>query len=112
MKEKIEQFLIEIDNDKTVQPFVNFANQFTIKIANNIMLSIYQMVDQGATGDQLNHFMILFNQISQNNKIEQKKTKEKSFDIALTIPMVGAGLITMILALTIISVMGEMINVI
>jgi hypothetical protein len=56
--------------------------------------------------------MILFNQISQNNKIEQKKAKEKSFDIALTIPMVGAGLITMILALTIISVMGEMINVI
>ena len=32
MKEKVEEFLKEIDEDKTVKPFVNFANNFTSPI--------------------------------------------------------------------------------
>ena len=51
MKNALERLLIEIDNDKTVQPFVNFALLFEEKIVYNIMLSIFQMVDQGESGD-------------------------------------------------------------
>lgn len=111
MQNKIDQLLSEIDKDKSIQPFIKFANNFTLKIASNIMISIYQMVDEGFNSEQLNHFTILFSQTSQNMKVERRKNKEKSFDFALTLPTISAGVITMILALTIISVMGEMINV-
>lgn len=111
MQNKIDQLLLEIDKDKSIQPFIKFANHFTLKIASNIMISIYQMVDEGFSSEQLNHFTILFSQTSQNMKLEKRKNKEKSFDFALTLPTISAGIITMILALTIISVMGEMINV-
>ena len=47
MKEKIEIFLKEIDDDKTVQPFINFARKFSLLIIESIMISIYQMVDEG-----------------------------------------------------------------
>ena len=40
MKDKIENFLKEIDNDKSVQPFVNFANNFTQLSSHSLMLSI------------------------------------------------------------------------
>ena len=112
MKNALERLLIEIDNDKTVQPFVNFALLFEEKIVYNIMLSIFQMVDQGESGDNLQQFVILFNQISQNHHEELKKNKEKSFDIINVFPMIAAAMITVVLSLVLISVMGELVNVI
>ena len=112
MKNALDRLLIEIDSDKSVQPYVNFSLLFEEKIVYNIMLSIFQMVDQGESGDNLQQFVILFNQISQNHHEELKKSKEKSFDIINVFPMISAALITVVLSLVLISVMGELVNVI
>ncbi len=112
MREKIEILLSEIDEDKSVQPFVNFAKNFTIRAANNLMISIYQMVDMGESLQALTHFTILFTQINETKHQEQIKKKEKSFDFVLMCPMLGAALITVLLSICIIGMMGEFINVI
>lgn len=43
MKEKILLFLANIDGDKSVKPFMDFALNFTNNIIKNLMLSIYQL---------------------------------------------------------------------
>ena len=78
MKEKIEDLLTEIDKDKSVQPFVNFANQFTSISIHSLMLSIYQMVDQGENSEQLTHFNLLFDEISKTRNREMIEQKQKS----------------------------------
>lgn len=50
MEEQLQCLLTEIDNDKTVKPFINFAEKFTNKVSSNVMLSIYQMIDEGESG--------------------------------------------------------------
>ena len=60
MSEQISELIEEIDKDKTVQPFINFANKFVSPIVANVMVSIYQMVDQGDSREQLNQFTIFF----------------------------------------------------
>lgn len=111
MKEKIVIFLANIDRDKSVKPFMSFALNFTSNIIKNLMLSIYQMVDQGQNSLQLSQFTVLFQSITNNYNAEMKVKKQKSLSQMTAFPLLGAGAIVMILSFSIISVVGDMVNV-
>ena len=112
MKDKIETLLKEIDNDKSVQPFVNFANNFEQLSSHSLLLSIYQMVDQGESNEQLAQFDVIFDEIARNRQKEMKEQKEKLLGNMSTFPLIGAGAITITLTISIISVLGDLMNVI
>ena len=112
MKDVMSNFLKEIDNDKTIQPFVNFANNFKIKIATNIMLSIFTMVDQGESFEQINQFQLLFEQLQKSKRIENLEKKQRSLSILANLPLVGAAGMTVTLTISVISIIGDLINVI
>ena len=111
MEEQIQSLILEIDNDKSVKPFINFANKFKNNVAGNVMMSIYQMVDEGENGLHMYQFNSLFQQLSKSQQIELIDTKERSMGSISSYPLIGAGAITVLLTFGIISVMGEMINV-
>ncbi len=111
MQEKIQLFLYAIDQDKTVTPFVEFAKNFQHASANNIMLSIYQMVDEGENGAHMLQFSIIFDQIAQAQHQARIDRKEKSLSGLSTFPLIGAGLITVVITFSVIILMGDMINV-
>ena len=112
MKGKIEELLEEIDKDKTVQPFVNFANNFKNIATQSLMLSIYQMIDQGENSEQLTHFNVLFDEISRNRNQKMVEQKNKALSNMSTFPLIGAGLITISLTISILTILGDLINVI
>ena len=112
MKGKIEELLEEIDKDKTVQPFVNFANNFKNIATQSLMLSIYQMIDQGENSEQLTHFNVLFDEISRNRNQEMVEQKNKALSNMSTFPLIGAGLSTISLTISILTILGDLINVI
>jgi len=111
MKDKIEIMLNAIDSDKSIKPFTDFADRFDLPIARNVMISIYQMIEQGEVSEQLNQFTILFEQMSQTLNDERKDRKFRSFDIVSFMPIIGAGLVTMALTFSMLSIVGEMANV-
>ena len=49
MSNKIERLLEEIDEDKTVRPFINFSKNFKSAVIENVMISIYQWLMMGIT---------------------------------------------------------------
>ena len=112
MKGRIETLINEIDKDKTVQPFVNFANNFTNIATQSLMLSIYQMVDQGESAEQLSHFNLLFDEVSKNRNKEMVEQKDKSLSNMAVFPLIGAGLITVTLTISILMILGDLINVV
>ena len=112
MKGKIEELLEGIDKDKTVQPFVNFANNFKNIATQSLMLSIYQMIDQGENSEQLTHFNVLFDEISRNRNQKMVEQKNKALSNMSTFPLIGAGLITISLTISILTILGDLINVI
>ena len=111
MEEQIQTLIVEIDNDKSVKPFVNFANKFSNKVTNNVMLSIYQMVDEGENSIHMLQFNALFQQLAKTHQKELIDSKERSLGSLSTLPLVGAGAVTVLLVFGIISMMGDMINV-
>lgn len=112
MKDKIEVLLKEIDEDKSVQPFVNFANNFQQLSTHSLMLSIYQMVDQGENTHQLKQFDVIFTELARNRNHEMMEQKSNSLANMSTFPLVGAGLITITLTMSILSILGDLINVV
>ena len=112
MKEKIETLLKEIDEDKSVQPFINFANNFTQLSTHSLMLSIYQMVDQGESYQQLLQFNSVFDALAKNRHQEINDQKEKQLSNMSIFPLIGAGLITITLTISILLILGELIYVI
>ena len=112
MKDKIELLIKGIDEDKTVQPFVDFAKNFQNLSIHSLMLSIYQMIDQGENNEQLTHFDVIFDEISKNRSQEMVQQKEKSLSNMSTYPLIGAGLITISLTISILTILGDLINVI
>lgn len=111
MKDVISNFLKDIDKDKTVQPFVNFAKNFKVKIATNIMLSIFTMVDQGESYEQMTQFQLIFEQLYKTKQIENLEKKKRSLSSLASLPLVGAAGITILLTISVISVIGELMNV-
>ena len=111
MEEQIHCLILEIDNDKSVKPFVNFASKFKNRVANNVMISIYQMVDEGENSNNMLQFNVIFEQLSRNKQRQLVDKKESSLSSLSTFPLVGAGAITVLLTFGIITVMGEMVNV-
>lgn len=112
MKDKIEVLLKEIDEDKTVQPFVNFASNFHQLSTHSLMLSIYQMVDQGENTHQLKQFDVIFTELARNRNREMMEQKSNSLANMSTFPLIGAGLITITLTMSILSILGDLINVV
>ncbi len=112
MKDKLESFLKQIDDDKSIKPFMDFAEKFNMPVARNLLVSIYQMVEQGETSEQLNQFVILFEQMNQTLNEEKKERKLRSFDLVSFFPVVGAGIVTLSLTFSMLSLVGDMMNVI
>ena len=76
------------------------------------MISIYQMVDQGESGEQLNQFTIFFSQLSKQHQKAMIDKKERSLSSVDMLPLVGTGGITILLIISILFILGDVINVI
>lgn len=112
LNDAIASMLNQIDTDKTVGPYIAFAAKFNDRIVESLMLSIYQMVDNGEESINLNEFDILFNGIKQKYQEDLIENKRRSLDTLNSFPLIAAGAVTLVLSLSIISVIGDYINVI
>ena len=111
MDDSINLFLNQIDMDKSVGPYINFASKFSNHTIESLMLSIYQMVDNGENVSQFSEFDLLFTNTRNKFQEELVASKKRSLDSLNSFPLFGAGAITITLSMSIISIIGELTNV-
>ncbi|HBS10712.1 MAG TPA: hypothetical protein DEA28_03205, partial [Firmicutes bacterium] len=68
---KLIELLDNIDNDKTIKPFITFANYFNDKKIEEVMIAIYEMVNEGNNENYINQFVSIF----ETYKARIEKTK-------------------------------------
>ena len=111
LKDKIEGLLRGIDEDKSVQPFVDFALQFQNISVKEVMLAIYQMVDEGEGGAYIQQFQKLFGKLSDTrHELDARKRLER-LDTLSFLPLAGAGIAMLSLTLSIMEIMGGLMDV-
>ncbi len=110
MKERIEQLLSDIDEDKTVQPFITFARLFKNKVIEEVMIALYEMVNSGNKDIYLNQFIKVFEDFKTRNENENEEKRYRKFDTLNMLSIIGSGYIMIILALCIVKLLGEATN--
>ena len=111
MQDRIDELTLAIDQDKTIAPYINFSKNFKTPIVSNVMMNIFQMVNQGEDVKKLEQFDLLFIRFFENHQeLETIKTK-KSMDSLSIFPLIGAGIVTIMLIVGVVIIMEDMINV-
>lgn len=110
MKKEINNFLEKIDNDKTIMPFIEFGNIFHNKVIEEVMISLYQMIDGGFTETYLNQFISLFDNFKNRYLQDDLTNRYKKMDLFTTLSLFGSGFIMMIMLLVVMNIIGGLAN--
>ena len=112
LKDKIEKLLSEIDEDKTITPFINFAHYFDELIVEEMMISIYQIVDDGSDSNYLIQFELIFDKFSELLHQEELNSKNKTLGTLTSSSLIGSAYLIIMITVGVVTLLGEMINVI
>ena len=107
----LKELLGKIDEDKSVAPFVAFAKGFEDIAIREVMVAVYQMVDEGEGGPYLAQFKRLFARLSDTKRLIQKNRRLERLDTLSFLPLCGSGLTMLTLTLSILTVMEDMLHV-
>ena len=110
LKKLLEDLVLEIDNDKSVQPFIKFAKQFNEIIIEEMMISIYQMIDDGQTSDYLVQFELIFDKFSDLLYQKYLRNKDSRLGTIASSSLIGSSYLMIVLTIGIVSIIGEIIN--
>lgn len=93
VKKKIEGLLKEIDEDKTVTPFVNFSKYFSSIQIKEVMIAIYQMIDEGEGGTYIRQYEHIFSKLRDEKHHQYRETKLNKVKNMSMFPLLGSGVI-------------------
>ena len=110
LKKDLQELISEIDSDKTVQPFIKFGKKFNEIIVEEMMISIYQMIDDGENSDYLVQFELIFDKFSDLLYEKYLRAKNSKLGTLSNAPLIGASFLVIVLTIGVISILGEVIN--
>lgn len=106
----IDKLIKDIDEDKTIRPYMEFAQNFNDKSIEEVMIALYEITNSGASELYLNQFYKIFENLK--NKIENDKSYKRIrfFENLNVFSIIGSGMIMIILSFAVISLLGGIIN--
>ena len=110
MQNKLTALIMEIDNDKTIAPFINFAHSFASPIIEQVMISLYLMIENGSNDEFIVRFAPIFNQLEKDSKHKLIKQIESKFDSLNLLPVIGSALITLLIITGVVGLIGGALN--
>jgi len=110
LEKYLTTLISEIDEDKTVQPFIKFSKNFNEIIIEELMLSIYQLIDDGESSDYLMQFEMIFDKFSEILYEKYLKSKDSKLGALSSTPLIGSCFLIVVLTVGIISIIGDLIN--
>ena len=106
----LTNLLSNIDEDKTVTPFITFSKNFESPLIQQVMISLYLMVENGTDINYISRFTPLFTQLKKDNEQKIVKNINSKYDSLNLLPVIGAGIITVIIIIGIVSIIGGMLK--
>lgn len=107
----LSELIREIDQDKTITPFIRFGRKFNDLVIEEMMISIYQMIDDGSNPSHLSQFDLIFAKISDLAYLKELNKKRNGLASMSTFPLIGSGVLIIMVTFGIITLMEEMVNV-
>lgn len=110
LKELLEKLLQDIDLDKSITPFIEFSHSFDELIVEEMMISIYQMIDDGSDSNYLTQFELIFDKFSDILHHNEIVLKDKSLANLTSSAIIGSAYLIIIISVGVINLLGVMFN--
>jgi|GEM_PF-6613369 len=110
IQEDIKELIDGISQDKSVMPFIKFAQAFNSNLIEEIIIQLYQYENNASQKNTFNNFFHLFSQFQEIETNERFEHLEQSYVTVSFLPMLGGGLLILTLALGVMASIGEIIN--
>lgn len=107
IKTKLLILLDEIDEDKSLKPYMNFAKNFNNKKVEEVMIAIYEMVNEGNSENYLNQFTSVFTSFKARVEKTNQEKRFSKFNLINAMSMGGMMLIMILIMLSIVNMVGE-----
>lgn len=110
LKELIEKLIQDMDVDKSVTPFIEFSHNFDELIVEEMMISIYQIIEDGSDSNYLKQFELIFDKFSDILHHNEIVLKDKALGTLTSSAIVGSAYLIVIIALGVINLLEVMFN--
>ena len=110
MNTKISEFLIKIDEDKSIVPFLDFGKYFKNKTIEEVMIALYQMVDGGYQENYINQFIIVFENLRKISEEGSLNNRYKKMNNLNLFTLFGSAYLMLVMLIVIVTVIGDMTN--
>ncbi len=110
VKPAFEELLRQIDKDKSLRPYLDFAAKFPSLSVKEVMLSVYQMVDEGGMS-YLASFQRLFGSFSKERHAVQVERNRKKLGGLQVLPLIGSAITMLTLLAALLSILGDSFDV-
>lgn len=112
LSEKIRALLNDIDHDKSVTPYMKFAENFTNLEIRQVLVSVYKMSIEGGGEEYLTQFDTLFHSLSVSKRQQNLENEKARFGNFNFLPLLASALSMGIIAVSVVILMEEYANVI
>ncbi len=110
MDERLKELLERIDGDKTVSPYVRFAEGFPSLMVKEVLVSLYLIAEQGGTGAYITQFQKSFDTLSDEKRKIDRERRVSSLNTLCFLPMIGSGVTMVMILAGIVVLMRELTN--
>ncbi len=110
LEEKLNLLISQIDEDKSIKPYIDFASIFHDKVIEEVMIALYEITNSGSSDMYLNQFNKIFEELKTRIENEKSYKRIKFFENLNIFSVAGSGIIMITLSLAVISLLGGMIN--
>jgi hypothetical protein len=110
MAERLRKLLLAIDSDKSLVPFLAFAESFKSLTIRQVMISIYKMVDEGSNGIYLRQFATIFQSLADDKRKQARERRIEQLGNLCFLPLLGSGVTMGMITVALVEVIGELSN--
>ena len=110
LAERFKKLIESIDEDKSITPFISFAKTFNSSNIEQLMISIYQMIDEGNDSPYLIQFESIFSKLRDDMYQTIIEKRNKDLGNMSIFPLVGSSLLIVMISFGVMEVIGGMIN--
>ncbi len=110
LKPDIETFVMRLQQDQSITPYLDLAKIFQSLIIEQVLLAIYQLEIQGGNLDYFRHVDYIFEQIDQRFYQQYIRGLEQKLGTMQQYIMVVTGFITFSLLVGVIQIIGGLIS--
>lgn len=112
LSEKMRALLDDIDQDKSVAPYMKFAENFTNLEIRQVLVSVYKMSIEGGGEEYLAQFDTLFHSLSVSKRQQTLENEKNHFGNFNFLPLFASALSMGVIAVSVVILMEEYANVI